>query len=1456
MASAAKAKNAERTLKIHGKGEVEYEPGVKLSDNRVTTSYYTWWNFFPVNLFIQFQNPANLYFLIIGIFQAIPELSTTDGVPTMYQPLLVIVMVSMLRAGKEDWDKHRSDDNRNAYKYKALRQGGWGPLPSGELRPGDLVFVKENEMIPTDMIMLASGHQKGHCFIDKANLNGETNLEVMSSVIATRDLLWNDSSKAVDEARAAQLQIHATAEPPTKSFSSFSGKLKIRAGTDGQFSDEIRVNEKVFLLRETVLRNTAYVLGLVTYTGDDTKIQRSNLEGSRPKIKQSYIVRMVHKLLISLFVAQFVLCFIAAVIGGVFNRDKNSYWYLSLEKNNALVGLKLFFTWFIILSQMVPISLVVSMEMVKFLQGVFIEWDIKLYSRDIDRRSKVNNSGIHEDLGLVDYIFSDKTGTLTQNRMEFRLVVTPFRNYGTEETDIARAVKTRKRQVEAKKRDPAAVLPASEPWSKLAAAHDDKAEHKPSCCERCIPEFVRRFWYDPKINESSEKAENVNSSEFDEGQRKELLKALWGAPPAEEKERANFLQHQEQLRNYMRNMALSSTVKPFEEKGKLKFQCESAEEMAMAQFAVKMGFSRKSNSPVQLEVEQWDPELKTCTKVVEEYLWVGTFGFTSTRARVTLVYQQKSAPHNIFVMMKGQDSVMFNLMRPMDTREELTNKLTEMCNNGLRTLVCGAAMLPSSWWKQWEAEYLRVVALENDDGLCGGHPKQCKPGCQKCIKEKFFEKIERDAQMEYVGSMGLEDQLQPLVPECIQDCMRAGIKVWMITGDKLPAAKNIGIACNLIDPDMQPNMEGCTTVDECMAQVRNARLIEITGTWARLADDQQLEMLFASLDKDHSGTVATGELKAFLGALPVPMKAESIAKCVAEHGTEAGTISREKFLEMMKTIKIDIFDAISHDIDTGLEVFNNVSDLELNPVSLLVSKAAFEVLFPEDVSKLPEDRRALLPGLRDRFFLLAAASKSVVFAQAQPNDKKRMVTEIQARMPHAITLAIGDGANDCEMIQAAHIGVGIAGIEGTAAANASDYAIGTFRFLHPLLFVHGFWSYHRVSKLVNFIFYKATLVAITMYYFGIFSGFSGTQYFNDPPYQYYNVVYTALPIIITAVIDQQLPRHMLDNEPIVYQFSKGSAFNARKFFAWIIRAFTHALSAFFVPWLSLEYYNNINSHHGTDGGIWFTSTVSFFIVVSLANTIIFFEMASITLLHVIIMLCSWLGFYVFLAAFTSLSKYNPDLYWTFWKILGSPTAWLTLIIGCAFPLMVELAARYTQARFFPEHIDAFRAYEVEKARKQASNNGRLTEGSQRSSSSVDIKMDVAAVAPPAPVKAATVGGLTLYADDAAPVPRRSFTSPAPAQCALPKNVQKAIASTRQTVRQFTSTAHGNSNVAKVLVATTLKLLNLTNSYWESAAAAENQPHAQAVFSPQTGPAAPAPGAESAPPSLVLDSKAH
>jgi magnesium-transporting ATPase (P-type) len=206
----------------------------------------------------QFCNLANLYFLLVGIFQIVPVLSTTNGNPTMYQPLAFIVLVSALRAAKEDWDKHVADELRNGFRYSIVREHELLSIESGDIRVGDIVKVMQNNMIPADMLFLSSSLSKGHCFIDKSNLNGETTLEVCNSMTHTR-------LQCKDLSGLSSLSLSITYEPPNKRFDAFRGSMTHSNGSTPV--QEYSIDGKSLIMRETNLRNCEYIYGLVVYTG-------------------------------------------------------------------------------------------------------------------------------------------------------------------------------------------------------------------------------------------------------------------------------------------------------------------------------------------------------------------------------------------------------------------------------------------------------------------------------------------------------------------------------------------------------------------------------------------------------------------------------------------------------------------------------------------------------------------------------------------------------------------------------------------------------------------------------------------------------------------------------------------------------------------------------------------------------------------------------------------------------------------------------------------------------------------------------------------------------------------------------------------------------------------------------------------------------------------------------------
>ena len=206
-----------------------------------------------------------------------------------------------------------------------------------------------------------------------------------------------------------------------------------------------------------------------------------------------------------------------------------------------------------------------------------------------------------------------------------------------------------------------------------------------------------------------------------------------------------------------------------------------------------------------------------------------------------------------------------------------------------------------------------------------------------------------------------------------------------------------------------------------------------------------------------------------------------------------------------------------------------------------------------------------IPELKDDFLKLTDQMDVVIACRVSPKQKGDIVEMIRQRFPKKMTLAIGDGANDVAMIMRAHVGIGIAGREGMQAARSSDYAIGKFKFLRPLLFYHGREAYRRISFLVCYNFYKNFLYVIVQFYFGFYSVFSGQTLYEPYIYQVYNVCFTGAVLFYWGVIDYRYMKQKFLDEPLLYRVGmEAKLFNTKVFWLWNLYACYQALLALFI----------------------------------------------------------------------------------------------------------------------------------------------------------------------------------------------------------------------------------------------------------------------------------------------------
>ncbi|CAD8175781.1 unnamed protein product [Paramecium pentaurelia] len=437
----------------------------KYANNKVQTSKYNWFNFFPKNILEQFTKQANLYFLILAILQAIPIISISDGQPTILLPLIFILIVTMMKDLYEDTKRKKSDKQEN--ENASLLESGQTLLWQ-DIRVGEVLKIRENEQFPCDVLLLKSDQKTGECYIETKNLDGETNLkqkrvpqyflqkgvEMLDHLIVEYDTPNNQLYKFSGTCyfnldknqendifqllnQKEQLQDKIQTLQSSKNKDEQISLLISQVRTLDEEIERIKtlkiaLDNNNIILRGSVLKNTGHVIGLALYTGHDTKIMKNTI---KVKYKQSSLEKQLGKRIIFIFLLQLGICLFSSLYYSIwFNANYDSLAYLEIKKSayadksfmyNFFVRLG---NWILMFGNLVPISLLVTLETVKFCQAFLIQFDDKMKLND--QRCSVQSSNLNEELGQIQYILSDKTGTLTKNQMIFKKICINGISYG------------------------------------------------------------------------------------------------------------------------------------------------------------------------------------------------------------------------------------------------------------------------------------------------------------------------------------------------------------------------------------------------------------------------------------------------------------------------------------------------------------------------------------------------------------------------------------------------------------------------------------------------------------------------------------------------------------------------------------------------------------------------------------------------------------------------------------------------------------------------------------------------------------------------------------------------------------------------------------------------------------------------------------------------------------------
>lgn len=1041
--------------------------------NAVNNRQYSIFSFLPLSLFHQFKNFFNLFYLLLSLSQSIPALRVGFMI-TYLAPLMLTVTLSLLKEAADEFKRFLRDFAINREPFTKLERGGrLVSIPASSIKVGDLLVLTRNQRIPADCVLLHTTESSCTTFVRTDQLDGETDWKLRYPLSSTKNLTYNEISRM-----RANLRIEAL----HKDIYKFVGAMDSVSGCGMPNTSEVITLENTLWTSCVVASGT--ILGAVIHTGRETK---SAMNSSKPRAKSGLIEKELNWIGILCF-----LLMLLAAVGLTAQQGFKGKWLIMIIR------------FLVLMSAMVPISMRVNIDVARL-------W----YSFDISRDPLIagtmaRNSDLPEELGRIQYLFSDKTGTLTKNKMEFRKmqcaagivlkhdaldrIAALLYEYFSKEEYYRYAVGNHSSAKEVYIQNPHVreVLAVGEMVKSIILAHSvsptvsvtDLAPGERMEYQASSPDEVALVQFCATLHVHLIERSLTSMTFLDPlGRRHELqiiktfpftserkcmgiiVKECIGSPCIPQPpDRTEIHLENDNAFLFSSNFASSPSPMPPSsmigvEQGNENRMCMENNEGAPSCQSLR-GEEKSNDSPNSLS--SFPPPLYS----------EATHPSLSSFSPLKPSPSPSSAEYTYY--MKGADTKMATVIHFSDWMEECCS---EMAMDGLRTLLFGYRRLSEEEVQHFLEVYDRATCI------IGEERNNAIASAMNVIEHELT----------LAGVTGVEDELQDDVVNTLETLGMCGIKVWLLTGDKIETATCIGRSTRLIP--------------------RHAEVvpIEASSPTQAFAQLEHLAMTYGRQSTLGNSVVGSG--------VGVREGVDSIARSNGRFFRGGGGSKRRNAA-------------------SSADYYNSSSSVFNHPWTLILSGDTLVHCLHSDVCPL--------------FVSLARQAHSVIIARCSPTQKAQVVQKMRMCSPPSVRMAaIGDGGNDVAMILAANVGIGVEGVEGKQASLAADFSITRFSNCLRLIMWHGRNAYCRTCRLSQFIMHRGIVFAVVQATFSVMFAGTTMSVFNDFLRMGYSTVFTMAPAF-ALVLDEDFEERRIHEYPQLYkELLKSRSLNLRTFLEWI-----------------------------------------------------------------------------------------------------------------------------------------------------------------------------------------------------------------------------------------------------------------------------------------------------------------